>query len=450
MENRQAKDRRGRWIFLSAAGALWLSLVTGPSPAQSKREDIHTDFVLYQKRVALEKDLRERVVGKAFTLGLDSNTEYRFASACDAVAQFLFYFPDVEQGFSKLFKGYDSLSFDTKRSFLEALYAVGKDHYSASVREVLDKEGDPRLFAMGAVYLYRCDSSIDNGNALKIRMAEKFPAYDSLPLLKELEGYLSYHTLYTKDRTPSIPQLMSYRGRSGQKTIYSFQRWNRNYPGLALVQNADGSFVRDGQGRIRLFAQLARSGSDLPYFIRNGSTPQGIYSIQGLGVSRTHFIGPTPNLQLILPNEDKTEKYFFMDSIVSGELSVVSNERPDSLALYQALLPPDWRDYRPMMEAWNAGKAGRTEIIAHGTTIDPEYFKDQPFYPLTPTMGCLCAKELWNPTTGHLLVSEQFNLISAWQSTPGNKGYLLVINAGDQQKAVSREEVEAWVKGNSL
>jgi hypothetical protein len=58
----------------------------------------------------------------------------------------------------------------------------------------------------------------------------------------------------------------------------------------------------------------------------------------------------------------------------------------------------------------------------------------------------LCAKEIWNVTTGHLLVSEQFNLVSAFQSSSGNKGLLYVINIDNQQKAVSREEVERWVK----
>jgi hypothetical protein len=119
----------------------------------------------------------------------------------------------------------------------------------------------------------------------------------------------------------------------------------------------------------------------------------------------------------------------------------------DSLNLYVQLLPPGWRQYAPMMEAWAAGRIGRTEIIAHGTTIDPEYFKDKPFYPLTPTMGCLCAKELWNPTSGHLLVSEQNNLVNAFLSTRGRQGFLVVINIDDQRKPVSRGEVEALVKG---
>jgi hypothetical protein len=199
---------------------------------------------------------------------------------------------------------------------------------------------------------------------------------------------------------------------------------------------------------------LARSGSDLPYFMTNGSTPQGIYSIQGMGTSHINFIGPTPNIQLILPNEGKWDHYFHVPNggdpkaVKATEQAAdpIEDSTADPLLRYRALLPPGWRDYAPMMEAWTAGRIGRTEIIAHGTTIDPEYFSGRPFYPLTPTMGCLCAKELWNPTSGHLLVSEQFNLISAFSSTPGDKGWLYVIDVDDQRKPVSREEVEAWVK----
>jgi hypothetical protein len=229
--------------------------------------------------------------------------------------------------------------------------------------------------------------------------------------------------------------LFTHQQTHGKKIIYSFQRWNRDHPGLAVVQNADGRFMRNAAGRLMVFQQLARSASDLPYFVTNGSTPQGVYSIQGTAMSRNNYIGPTPNLQLLMPHEKTWEKYFHQPV----------DSTQDSLYLYKQLLPHSWQKYQPVYEAWNAGKIGRSEIIAHGTTIDPEYFKDKPYYPLTPTMGCLCAKELWNVTSGKLLVSEQFNLVSAYGATPGQKGFLYVINIDNQQLPVKREEIERWV-----
>ncbi|MBS1948300.1 MAG: hypothetical protein JST47_11080 [Bacteroidetes bacterium] len=420
-------------LFLSAIS---LCLFVSVSSAQFKRADIYSDFVLYPKRTSLEKDLNDRLVKKTFSLPLDSNTEYRYASACDAITQFLFANADVQKGFSKLFPYYDSLEYFSKRSFLQAVYAIYPLRYKKDILHIMEKETDPRLFAICAVYLFHCDPSISNGNALKIRMVEKFSGYDSIPVLEDLEKYLSYLYFFAQKMPPDIPQLFSYQKKTGKKVIYSFQRYNRNYPGMAIVQNADGSFVKKADGSLAVFPQLARSGSNLPYFIKDGNTPQGIYSIQGVNVSRINFIGPTPNLQMIMPFESKWEKFFQGDWDASK----------DSLMMYKQLLPASWRKYEPMLEAWDAGKGGRTEIIAHGTTIDPEYYKGKPFYPLTPSQGCLTGKELWNVTTGRLLVSEQLNLVNAFLATPGNKGYLYVINLGDEQKPVGREEVEALVR----
>lgn len=461
---------------------LWVAallLAAGTSgQAQGHREDIYAESVLYQKRVALEKDLRERVIAHNMTLPLDSNTEDKFLSACNAISQFLFYSPEAAKGFKTLFDGYDSLSYDMRRALLEAVYAVTGSRYQDTVRAVLERESNPKLFAMCAVYLYRADTGIESSNLLKIKMVEKFPGYDTVPLLRELEKYLTYHEMEKHDKTPELSTLFDYAKKKGQKVIYSFQRWNRDYPGLAIVQDENGHFVRNAEGRVQVFQQLARSGSDLPYFITDGSTPQGVYSIQGIGVSGTPFIGPTPNLQLLMPFEGTWEQYFLPEAgdsagaedgagghtgssagkgdggpagSAGGKGSVGNGEAGDgaggdSLQQYRALMPPDWREYAPMMEAWSAGRIGRTEIIAHGTTIDPEYFKDKPFYPLTPTMGCLCAKELWNPTSGHLLVSEQYGLVSAFMATPGRTGYLYVINLDDQRKPVSRAEVESQVQ----
>jgi hypothetical protein len=426
-------------IQRSLVAAMLLTFMQA-ADGQTRREDIYSASVLYQNRVSLEKDLRERITGRNMSLPLDSNTEDKYLSACWAIAQFLIYTPEVEHGLDTLFNGYSTLSYDTKKALLEATYAVAPKRYIPAVQHVLEQEEDPKLFSMCAVYLYRADTSTENSNALKIRMVEKFPGYDSLAILQELAGYLSYHGQLAKNKTPDLSSLFAYQRARKQKTIYSFQRWSRDYPGLAVVQDENGQFVRDGQKRLQVFQQLARSGSDLPYFITDGSTPQGIYSIRGTDVSRISFIGPTTNLQLVMPFEGTWERYFHLDNDTA-----LMEETIDSLRLYQDLLPSGWRSYTPMMEAWSAGRIGRTEIIAHGTTIDPEYFKDKPFYPLTPTMGCLCAKELWNPTNGHPLVSEQLNLVSAFLSTPGRKGYLYVINVDDRHTPVSRAEVEAWI-----
>ena len=85
-----------------------------------------------------------------------------------------------------MFLRYDSLEYDTRKAFLEAVYAVYPTQYAAGIQEILAKENDPKLFAICAAYLHRDDTTTGNSNFLKITMVEKFPGYDSLPLLAEL------------------------------------------------------------------------------------------------------------------------------------------------------------------------------------------------------------------------------------------------------------------------
>ena len=173
--------------------AALLLLVSHFSFAQSRREDIYTDFVLYQKRELLKKDLQGSIL-KAFSLPIDSNTEYKFESSCRSVSQFMIVNEEVEQGFEKLFLHYDSLDINTKRAFLEAVYGLYPDRFTSEVQKILSTETDPALFAVAAVYLHRRDHSELAVNDMKIKMVESFPGYDTLDVLVELSKYLDGYT----------------------------------------------------------------------------------------------------------------------------------------------------------------------------------------------------------------------------------------------------------------
>lgn len=417
-----------------------LLLLTAEGISQYRREDIFSRFATYSKRQQFDYELRQRVIANTFAMEPDSDNEYRFESACNAISQYQIKDDTIKAGLQKLFSIEQQLEYDTRRALLEAVYAVYPDEFLSEVHTSLSNAVFPKLFAMGAAYLYRNDSSINNGNLLKISMVEQFPGYDTIPILTELEKYINFHSQQLKSSTPDLAALFRHNRNARRKVIYSLQRWNRNYPGVAIVQYADGRFARHPDGRLMIFEQLARSASDLPYFITNGSTPQGVYSINGTAISKNQLIGPTPNFQLTMPFESRWQQYF---------------QQPDSIPwdstrnvqlMYHQLFPEQWAEYPPIQQAFYAGKIGRTEIIAHGTTINPEYFSNQPYYPLTPTMGCLCAKELWNATNGRLLISEQLNLISTFSATPGSKGYLFVINLDNQEKAITRADIDAVVR----
>lgn len=123
-----------------------------------------------------------------------------------------------------------------------------------------------------------------------------------------------------------------------------------------------------------------------------------------------------------------------------------SEDIPDSVTMrfgndYASLVPAECKDVYAFYEAWYAGLAGRTEIIAHGTTVNPAYYNNQPYYPLTPTQGCLCTKEIWSEVNGKRLISDQQKLVNALKNAGGAKGYCVVIEIDDAQKPVSLQDI---------
>jgi len=400
--------------------------------AQFLPETIQSSFTLQTERLKLKKTLYERTIHASFSHSPDSTNEHRYQSAFWAISQFMVADSSVIEGFRKTFMAYPSLAKETRRSFLEALYTINPTQFQREVQQILQTEQEPKLFSMAALFLFR------NNSGYKFRIMEnldrRFPGYKENTILSALEKYLSNNNHQVQKPIPELQILFDSQQKKGIKTIYSFQRWNRDFTGMAIIQEANGKFARDSDGRLITVRQLARSGSNLPYFITNGNTPQGIFRIHGIDTSHNNFIGPTPNLQMTMPFENNWQNYF--------------QKQPDSLeslGSYMQMLPEAWQAYSPMQEAFIAGKAGRTEIIAHGTTIDPAYFYGKPFYPISPTLGCLCAEELWNANTGKLALSEQLKLVNTFLRSPGSSGYLMVINLDNQQKSISDVELEKIV-----
>jgi hypothetical protein len=391
--------------------SILLILINLSSSAQYDPAAIWTDFATQKQRDGLKRMLYNRTIGNTFSQPLDSNTEYQYQSAFWAISQFMVYNDSVKTGFQNVLNAYNNkLVFETRRSFLEAIYAVHPMYFLGEMKRIANLEKHPKLFAMIQLWLLKAEPTKVGTIANNIYSFSINNPHNTI-----ITALLEY-VLRSNISKPSLVELFDYQATHGQKVIYSFQHANRDVPGFAVIQFADGRFARDGNGRLIMIPQLARSGSNLPFFLTNGNTPQGIYSITGIGVSNNNFIGPSPNIQLMLPNE------YYWHTFYHEPLDTT-----DALVAYKSLLPSTWENYKPMQEAYLAGKLGRTEIIAHGTTIDPVYFTGKMYYPVSPTLGCLCAKEIWDPSTGKLKESDQLKLVNGFLQTPGSKGYLMVI-----------------------
>lgn len=235
----------------------------------------------------------------------------------------------------------------------------------------------------------------------------------------------------------NMDTLFDKRFLSGNVVLYSIQRKNRNFPGIVIVRDTAGKFIKDAKGNIFSLPQLARSITNMPCYLTNGNTPQGIFRMHGFAVSKSPALGPTPNIQLMMPYETSIQT-FLRDSSVT--------DTAWSPELYERLLPNALKIYKPLYQTFFASAIGRTEIIAHGTTVDPEFYKGQPYYPHTPTAGCLCTNETWSEVDGKRLWSDQQKLVDAVKKAGGAEGYLIVIEIDEQQKPVSISEVLNYLK----
>lgn len=389
--------------------------------------------VLKANRERLYQNLVKNTITKNLSLSLSDSTEENWTDAFGAMELIRYKSPWVNNRIRSAFDSIDKRSVPFQRSLLELCYSIYPGFFVAEINSLLNKTDDEKVFAMCAEYLVLSDPKA-KGNISAL--AKKI-------LLKEGDHTILQQVLYRFDGTiqktilPPLKEILTDTFFRGAKLVISFQRKNRNYPGMVVVRDSAGNFMKDSYGNYFAVPQLARSLSNLPGYLSNGNTPQGIFRMDGFAVSRSNFIGPTTNIQLTMPFETSI-RHFMNDSAITD--SVWTED------WYKKLLPAGWKNYFPAYESYYAGKAGRTEIIAHGTTIDPAYYQGQPYYPITPTLGCLCTKEIWSEETGQRLESNQQKLVDVLQQAGGPDGYYFVLELNDEQRPVTLQDIETILK----
>ncbi|MDA0811917.1 MAG: hypothetical protein O3C21_05965 [Verrucomicrobia bacterium] len=313
---------------------------------------------------------------------------------------------------------------ELRRSLFETAYGQYPDAFADEMGHAFETERDTRLVAMAGAYLLRMTPGDAERMQMRLLLEARFPEWATLPRILALHHELCVPRQLALRQRPELRDLLS-APFDGRAAVFSLQRLDRQWCGRAIVRGADGEFLRRETGSIWSVPHFARSVSDLPGTISNGNTPQGIFEIRGIGHAKNVAIGPTETLVLGLP----------------GEYDATWTE-----ARYDQLLPQTWRAWWPIKEAWWAGQAGRYEILAHGTTIDPEFWRDEPFYPNTPSHGCLTSPEQWNGTTGVREDSDQLRLVRAFQGAGGAPGWLVLIEIDAAAEPVSEEVVESILR----
>ncbi|MDZ7318347.1 MAG: hypothetical protein ONB11_04280 [candidate division KSB1 bacterium] len=412
--------------LLGVSIALLFFLGCGPQKFHFKLDELEAPHATFSKREKFKQDLFENTIMKNLGVELTSETESKWQAALWAMELSLHRSDSAFNSLKRAFGTFNRRSLAFQRALLEAVYCLYPNEFIHEIYDVAQNTPSPKLFAMAIHYLNRLNPPIQP--EFQNLLLQRFPNWQAQPILFMLHENLKSST---QPRPPLI-DLFSHPFEQGKTLIFCLQRSDRNYPGLTIIRKPDGQFLRTQDGDIFHVSHLARAISNLPGYITNGNTPQGIFSIQGIDVSNNQFIGQTPNLQLTMPFEISAQKYFHNEKL---------NDTTWSEKLYRSLLPESWRSYLPIWEAYYAGQAGRTEIIAHGTTIDPEFYAGQPYYPNTPSLGCITAKELWSGENGRCLISDQLRFINAFRLAGSKKGYFVVVELDDKQQPVVLEEV---------
>jgi len=314
-----------------------------------------------------------------------------------------------------------------QKNLLETTYSLYKKEFKTQVSHLMQQTHSVGIFIRCAEYVLRADSVNARAKiASLIQLKFKGDSSIGLQILRSRIAIKKHQPL------PPLNDIFSADFLKGQTVIYSLQRSNRDYAGLVIIRKPDGTFIKDSAGNYFHTAQLARAITAYPFYITNGNTPQGILRFSGFDVSRLLYIGPTRNLQLQLPYE-ATPDAFFADSTL-----IDSSWNKD---LYASLLPASWKNYNGIYESYYAGEIGRTAVIMHGTTIDPQFYKAETYYPQTPSLGCLCSYEEWD-SSGYRISSNQQQIVNALNSIGSSNGYAVVVDINNKKKNVEIDEVQ--------
>ena len=315
-----------------------------------------------------------------------------------------------------------------QKNLLETTYSLYKKEFKTQVSNLMRQTHAVGIFIRCAEYVLRADS-VNARTKIALMIQSKFPGDSSvgLQILKSRIALKKHQSL------PPLNDIFSVDFLKGQTVIYSLQRSNRAYAGLVIIRKPDGTFVKDSSGNYFHTAQLARAITDYPFYITNGNTPQGILRFSGFDVSRLLYIGPTQNLQLQLPYETTPDAFFADSTLIDSSWSK---------EMYASLLPASWKNYSGIYESFYAGKMGRTAVIMHGTTIDPEFYRAETYYPQTPSLGCLCSYEEWD-SSGYRISSNQQQIVDVLNSIGSSNGYVVVIDIDNKKKNVDIDEVQA-------
>ena len=411
---------------------LFLFLFIGTVHGQRKVDvnKLHSDYVKTENKIKRQTEIKEKL--KSFAGKQPS--KYNFKNWVKVLYQIETLYIDnfeSEKIVGTVLENYKHIPTKLLYVGIETATAVFSNKFTKIINEIFKTTNNADIFVIAANYLINNDFESRNYEFYLSEVEKRFKNWKNKPRLFLFHEYLLKSEQERLKKLPDLSALFSHKFLPGKTIIFSMFRKNRNYPGITIIRKPNGNFLRNRNGELFYVNQLGLSYANLPGYLSNGNTPKGIFSIVGWYITPTESIGPTPNILTRLPFEISV-KEFFHNSL---------SEKKWTKEIYMRLLPESWQNYLPIYETFYAGKAGRKLLIMHGSTDDLEYYVDKPYYPLTPTRGCLSTKEIWDKNTGTCFDSDQAKLMNAFFSTGVLEGFLVVLDIDDKAEPVELDDI---------
>jgi hypothetical protein len=300
---------------------------------------------------------------------------------------------------------------------LEIANGFYPDELNERVQAVLESKVSERALALSAYYLSK-----------RMEISEDLSI--SPIILKKLKGYHS--SMESKD--PPLDELFSHVFQDKPWVLFSIQTRTREHSGILVIRKPDNRFLRNENGSIFSIPQLGRAITNLPYFFSNGHTPSGIYKLGPKVISKNPAIGKTPSLVLQLPGEVSFSQFW-------GRSGTWSSEN------HLKHFPKSWQNHAQILESLDAGLLGRSGIWMHGSTLNPDTFKESSFYPLTPAFGCLTTYEFWD-SSRQIVYSGQDAFWKVLGEAP--VGYLVVVNRSFDRPILLEDIIKDIIKSEFI
>jgi hypothetical protein len=130
---------------------------------------------------------------------------------------------------------------DFQRALLELAYANYPGTFLTTVRSMLPETKNARIYAMCAVYILQSEQEAKELSFLEEKTKARLLEDPHNPILEQLHFQVKSH--HSGFKSNDLHNLFNKDFLPGNVLMFSFQRKNRNYPGLVIVRDAAGNFI---------------------------------------------------------------------------------------------------------------------------------------------------------------------------------------------------------------